>query len=160
MDLPPPVPSAAAASPRAYARAPCRFEWWLRVILAGAGGMLIALLGVARWLEPSPQGYGTHQQLGLPQCSFQEQFGRRCPACGMTTSWAYLTRGNLVGSLSVNSGGTLLGLVALASGPWLLGSGLRGRWVGGTPHEYMVIAICVSVTLVILTDWGLRLIWG
>ena len=32
---------------------------------------LAVLLGVARALEPSPQGRGTHQQLGLPPCTFE-----------------------------------------------------------------------------------------
>ncbi len=75
----------------------------------------------------------------------------------MTTSWAYLMWGNVWGSLTVNAGGTVLGLAALVTGPWLLASGIRGRWVGRPPHEFVIIGICVTVTLVIITDWILRL---
>ena len=32
--------------------------------------ILIAVLAIARWLEPDPKGFGTHMQLGLPACQF------------------------------------------------------------------------------------------
>lgn len=126
-----------------------------------AGGLsLVCLLVVARTLEPDSSGLGTHQQLGLPPCSSIGMFGVRCPACGMTTSWAYLTRGNVLAALSTNSGGTLLGVVAALAGPWLAASGFRGRWVMGVPHEYTTLGICITVTLVIFAEWLLRLTLG
>lgn len=134
------------------------FDWWLRAVMVSGGLVLIALLVTARMLEPDSAGFGTHRQLGLPPCSSQMMFGFRCPACGMTTSWAYLTRGNVLASLAVNSGGTMLGIVAMLTGPWLLASGVRGRWVGRPPHEYVMIGSCITVTLVIVTDWVLRLL--
>jgi hypothetical protein len=156
MQPPSPLPSAARVEYQANVQ-PWRFEWWLRAVMIAGGGTLIALLCVARFLSPDPGGFGTHQQLGLPPCSFVATYGRRCPACGMTTSWSHLTRGHVVTSLRVNSGGTLLGLAALVAGPWLLASGLAGRWIGRPPHELVIIGLCVSVTLVILTDWAVRL---
>ena len=74
----------------------------------------------------------------------------------MTTSWSYLTRGNLIGSLSVNAGGTLLGLVAVITGPWLVLSGLKGRWIGRPPKDWVVIGASVVLTLVIAVDWIVR----
>jgi hypothetical protein len=142
---------------RRSAAARYQWDWWWRGVLVGGGLVLIGLLATASWLEPSRDGYGTHRQLGLPACSFMQMVGCRCPSCGMTTSWAYLMRGNVWGSLSVNTGGTLLGVIALVTGPWLLVSGLRGRWVGSPPHELVVIGMCVVMMLVILTDWLLRL---
>lgn len=137
-------------------RAPARLAGWMRVVMVLGGLTLLVLLATARVLEPSARGFGTHRQLGLPDCTFIQLFGERCPACGMTTSWAYLTRGDVLSALSVNAGGTLLGLIALVSGPWLLGSGVKGRWLG-QPHEVVIITIGIAVCLVIFVDWGLRL---
>ncbi|MAP09183.1 MAG: DUF2752 domain-containing protein [Rhodopirellula sp.] len=53
-------------------------------------------------------------------------FGLRCPACGMTTSWSWLTRGDLVASASANLSGMLLGLFVVL----LLVLGLRLVWYG------------------------------
>ncbi len=54
-------------------------------MLAGAAGVI----GVARWLKPSPSGYGTHTQLGLPPCWFLKVTHYPCPSCGLTTSFAW-----------------------------------------------------------------------
>ena len=96
-------------------------------VVTGTG--LIALLAVAARLEPAEQGFGTHRGLGLPECSFVTLTGRRCPSCGMTTSWAHWMRGDVVRAVEVNAGGTLLALAATLGGPWLLVSGLRRRYV-------------------------------
>jgi hypothetical protein len=54
-------------------------------MMAGATGVL----GVARRLKPSPSGYGTHTQLGLPPCWFLRVTHYPCPSCGLTTSFAW-----------------------------------------------------------------------
>src|SRR5262245_3794824 len=134
----PPSPTLPFATPVAgeMSRAVWKFPAIIRAVMIGGGGVLVALLIVARVLTPNAEGIGTHRQLGLPPCSSQQMFGFRCPACGMTTSWAYLTRGRVWSSLSVNAGGTLLGIAAAVCGPWLLLSGVRGRWFGNPPHEF------------------------
>ncbi len=58
-------------------------------------------------LTPSSAGYGTHQQLGLPPCGFLMITGYPCPSCGLTTSWAYLVRGEILNSLKAQPFGTL-----------------------------------------------------
>lgn len=55
-------------------------------------GSSAALLLIARFLRPSPDGFGTHQQLGLPPCAFLSFTGIPCPSCGLTTSVAYAAR--------------------------------------------------------------------
>lgn len=54
----------------------------------------IATLGLARYLQPSARGFGTHEQLGLPACTFLTWTGIPCPSCGLTTSFAYAAHGH------------------------------------------------------------------
>jgi hypothetical protein len=134
-----------------------RLPWHARLLLAAVGGGLVALLVTAALLEPSPRGYGTHQQLRLPPCSFQMLFGMRCPSCGMTTSWSHMMHGHVVQSLEANSGGALLALAAIVFGPWSLVSGLRGRWLLRPLDERIALVLVVTILVVTLLDWGIRL---
>ena len=137
-----------------------RLRWLDRLVLALAGTVLLGLLVTAAWLTPNPQGMGTHQQLGLPPCTIVQWYGIRCPSCGMTTSWAHLLRGHVVAALRANAGGALLALTALACGPWLLASGLRGRWLIGPPREGLTLAIGLLIVVVTIAQWTLRLSLG
>ena len=121
---------------------------------------LLALLAVAAFLKPDPRGLGTHQQFGLPPCTFRFLFGRPCPTCGMTTSWAHLVRGQLIGALRASVGGTLLGALAVVSVPWLVVSAARGRWLGWAPNGTTVGWVASAILLVTLIDWGIRLAAG
>ena len=133
-----------------------RSRRWL--VLTAVG--LSALLGVARALEPNPLGHGTHQQLGLPPCTFMMLFNRPCPSCGMTTAWAWLMRGQVAAATRANAAGTLLGVMAVIGVPWLLVSAARGRWLPGSPNAVVWAAIAATVTLVAIIQWGWRLLGG
>jgi hypothetical protein len=135
-------------------------RWWQRLVLAGAGAILVGLLATAACLTPSSRGYGTHQRLGLPPCTIVQWFGFRCPSCGMTTSWAHMTRGQVVQAVRANSGGALLAIVAATVGPWILISGLIGRWLGGPPRESLTIAVGLAIVVTTLIDWSVRLYLG
>ena len=123
--LPPPMDRTDVATTE---RQPKLLSWRQRCLAAAVAAGLAALLAVAVALKPSPLGLGTHQQLGLPPCSFQVLFGWPCPSCGMTTSSAHLVRGQLFGALRANVGGTLLGLIAVVAAP---GWRFRPRGAGG-----------------------------
>ncbi len=137
-----------------------RFSWLVRLAMVLGGGVLVVMLAVAARLTPSARGMGTHQQLGLPPCSLVMWAGMRCPSCGMTTSWSHLMRGNVPAAVRANSGGTLLALAAITAGPWLLVSGLRGRWMWGPPRESVLLSVGIAIVAVTLVDWWLRLNWG
>jgi hypothetical protein len=92
---------------------------WAVLALLGGG-----VLWVARVLTPNSQGFGTHTQLHLPPCAFYAWTHLPCPACGLTTSFAYLADGDLrqafhahpVGPVlfALLCGGVVLSVVACA----------------------------------------------
>ena len=102
---------------------------------------------------------GTHQQLGLPPCSARVIFGVRCPACGMTTSWAHFTRGQWLASPRVNLGGFLLAFYAVAFAAASLWSAKQGRVPGVRVQQWYTVVLMV-IAGVTFVDWGLRLTWG
>ncbi len=71
---------------------------WLGLFL----GALTILL-VASWLSPDPRGFGTHTQLGLPACAFRALTTLPCPACGLTTGFAHMVRGDVLAALHANA---------------------------------------------------------
>ncbi|MEZ6137102.1 MAG: DUF2752 domain-containing protein [Pirellulaceae bacterium] len=125
-------------------------------LLAGAG--VLTLLITARILEPSAAGYGTHQQLGLPPCTSVALFNMRCPACGMTTSWALMVRGRWIESATVNAGGFLLSLIALAYLPiscyfFFWGRSSRRGWVS------LALAIGLMAALIVaIVQWCVHML--
>jgi len=104
--------------PLIYSRVPGegRLPVGQRLLALGVALAFLTPLVLASRIVPSPEGFGTHTQLGLQHCTFFERTGLPCPSCGMTTSWAWFVRGNLVASLYVQPMGTVLALIA--SGGW------------------------------------------
>ena len=123
-----------------------------RLWALGVACILLGLLGVSRWLSPHPNGMGTHQQLGLPPCTFLILFGIPCPTCGMTTSWAHLMHGNLADSWSTNPGGTCLAIIAAIAGVWSLVTSIRGRYRKLLPGR-VTGAIAFGITAITLISW-------
>jgi hypothetical protein len=76
----------------------------------------VAVLGIARCLQPDARGYGTHQQLHLPPCAFQALTGLPCMTCGMTTAFALGARGEFGRAFVTQPCGLVLflGVIALA----------------------------------------------
>ncbi|MDX1925344.1 MAG: DUF2752 domain-containing protein [Pirellulaceae bacterium] len=127
-------------------------------ILAGLSGVaVLAILITARCLEPATDGFGTHQQLGLPPCTSVALFGLRCPSCGMTTSWSLATRGELLAAGRVNCGGLLLAIIAMAYLPASCYFTWRGRSTrGGWFSLALGISILTSLAIAI-AQWLWRL---
>jgi hypothetical protein len=85
-------------------------------ILGGfvASGAL-AILAIAAWLQPSPQGHGTHTQIGLPACTWTVWFDKPCPTCGMTTAFATAGEGRWLDSFITQPAGMLLSVMTAAA---------------------------------------------
>ncbi len=73
----------------------------------------LTLLLIALHLKPSPTGTGTHTALGLADCAFLKSTGIPCPSCGMTTSFSWFARGNLVASFYIQPMGTVIAVLAV-----------------------------------------------
>jgi ABC-type glucose/galactose transport system permease subunit len=86
-----------------------------RLIALGVALACLAILVVAVRVEPSPDGLGTHTQLGYARCGYLALSGIPCPTCGMTTSFAHFVRGRLAQSAYAQPMGTFLAICASMS---------------------------------------------
>lgn len=129
---------------------------FFRIALAIAGLIGLTLIIIAVRLTPDPNGFGTHQKLGFPPCTFIELFEIPCPSCGMTTSWSYMIRGNLYRAFRANAGGAMLFLSTMVLSPWFLVSSILGKWWISPPDMVAGFFILLGITLITIVQW---LIW-
>ena len=100
--------AAAGRSPVNAAVAPSSTRILSAVLAAGC----LAVLIVAWLLNPSSEGLGTHQQLGMPECGWITAADMPCPSCGMTTAFSHAAHGDLLGSFLAQPMGMLLAVGA------------------------------------------------
>ena len=130
-----------------------------RFALLAAACALAGVLGVARWLEPDQRGYGTHEQFGLPPCAFRVLTGIPCPACGLTTSFAYAARGQLQSATAANFAGCVLVLGIAGMVPWCLISAAVGRTVGIRAPERAAMTALLAFVAIDLVVWVVRFLF-
>jgi uncharacterized protein DUF2752 len=118
---------------------------------------LIGPLVLAGVLTPSPRGIGTHRQLGLPRCSFEQAFNIPCPGCGSTTAFAHFADGQIGGAFEANIGATVLAFIMAILGPWMIATAAVGRWLGPRPALNWVLLISIAIVAVQLIDWAVRM---
>jgi hypothetical protein len=144
------VPNIYALVPRAE-----RVKLGVRLLALAIGGGCLAVLVLAASLPPNPTGMGTHRaSLGLPACNFLQTTGLPCPSCGMTTSFAWMSKGNLLASFYVQPMGAMLALLAAAS-VW---GGLYIA-ISGRPAHRLLRMLPARYTLFPLLLLGI-LAWG
>lgn len=84
---------------------------------AGAAGCL-AVLVLGASLQPSPEGHGTHEALGLPACGWAQAFDAPCATCGMTTAVSHAAQGAFLSGFLTQPAGAL-GAVGAAAMFWV-----------------------------------------
>jgi len=89
-----------------------------------------AMLTIGRFLTPSAEGLGTHQQLGMLPCGSMKAFGIPCPTCGCTTAVSHVAHFNFVSAFLTQPFGAVLGLFAGAAGALALFGLISGKWIG------------------------------
>lgn len=137
---------------------PRQFSWQFRLLLVVAAGAGLMLLWTARALEPDARGYGTHEQLGLTPCYFQELTGHVCAMCGGTTAWSHLVRGQILQAAQANLGAMLLGLVVVLVAPGLLFVAAYGRWPWQQPTLKTLLILASAWSVVVGLDWIRRIV--
>ena len=129
-----------------------------RFFAAVVGAGLLAALLLASLLRPDPRGRGTHEQLGLPPCTLATLVGLRCPACGMTTSWALATHGRLADAVRTHATGTLLAFAALVVGLASTVVAARGRRLAWQGDDTIAAVLAVALVGLVLCEWIVRLL--
>jgi hypothetical protein len=112
-------------------------------LLLAAG--CLSLLVTAAALQPSPEGVATHTNLGFARCTFLDRTGLPCPSCGMTTSFAWFVRGNVLASLYVQPMGFVLACLTAITFWVALYLAITGkpalRLLSRTPAQYYLLPL-------------------
>jgi hypothetical protein len=90
---------------------PGRADRGAGLVFGGGAGIVIA---IAMHLTPSPDGFGTHRQLGLGACTMLQLTGWPCPMCGMTTTFTLFAHLRPIDALLNQPFGLILFPVTLA----------------------------------------------
>jgi hypothetical protein len=129
-----------------------------RAFLATLAIGIVAVMITARALKPDLRGFGTHTQMGLGPCAFRELTKKPCPACGMTTAFAWTARGRIDRAWSANPAGSVIAPACILIAPWLIFVAISGRpRPFRTVEEPLVIAVLAGVAISLLT-WAVRLL--
>ncbi len=116
----------------------------------------LAVLVTAAMLAPSPEGHGTHTQLGLPPCGFLVYTGYPCPGCGLTTSFAHMIRLEVFGAFHANPFGILLFLATAAIVPISLYGIVKKLPVIDTLDRLHAEKIAIGLSIVSIVVWVVK----
>jgi hypothetical protein len=139
---------------------------WGRLFAGAIAIVCLTLLLLAVGLEPNPGGVGTHTQLQtnswmppnwVQSCNFLDRTGIPCPGCGMTTSFAWFARGNVIASFYVQPMGVFLALMC-AAGLWI---GLYLAITGKAAHRLLQMMpagrYLMAILLLGVLGWGWKI---
>ena len=128
---------------------------WVGVLVACLSG---GLLLVAAWLDPSPNGHGTHMQLGMMPCGWVMHAGIPCPSCGMTTAFSHAADGDLAASFVAQPFGMIL---AVATGIVVVVGGFTAA-TGSTLAPFLAGMVGPRVgwlaLVLLLLAWGWKIV--
>lgn len=124
-----------------------------------AGTVAVAglwLLSATAQLTPSATGTGTHEQLGLPTCGMLARTGNPCPTCGMTTAFAWMSRGRIDKAFLTQPAGAVGALTLIAAVIGCLMVAIRGV----APDLFWLAwnwrALFIGAVLLVLLSWIYR----
>lgn len=139
-------------------------QHWVRALLVVVVVGLITVFAIAIYLDPyrggQPLQAEAHRQLGLPPCSFKEMTGAPCPSCGMTTSFAFMVRGDVWHAAQANFVGALLAAFCMVLIPWGVASVVVGRFLFVSSVERVATRLVVAFFLLMLLRWVVVLLLG
>jgi hypothetical protein len=136
---------------------PVEHPVYSRMYAAGVAAVALAVLMTAAWLRPDPSEAGTHRQLGLPPCGFYMMTGLPCPTCGMTTSFAYAVRGQVVHAVHAQAAGLALAAATAVAAVLGLFTAFTGKRVCVNWYRVNPTRLIWLVTLGFLLAWGLKI---
>lgn len=128
-----------------------RAERWTCAVLAAAG---LAVLGVAAWLDPSPDGVGTHRALGLAPCGWMVSMNLPCPSCGMTTAFSHAAHGSFLRSAFVQPMGFVLAIGTAAGAVTCLHTALTGSRLAHVLGSRITARALLALGILALLAWG------
>ena len=119
---------------------------------------IVTVFAVALFLQPDPNGHGTHTQLGLPPCGFFLLTGHPCPGCGLTTSFAHMIRAQLISGVRANPFGVALFLSLAAILPLSIVAWLK-RWsIQDTVLRFQIDRWALMLAIMAVASWVGRLV--
>ncbi|MCE9563406.1 MAG: DUF2752 domain-containing protein [Planctomycetes bacterium] len=136
---------------------------YARFGLLAVAAVLACVFGAAFYINPygpdgSPRTMATHTQLGMPPCNFVMMMGKPCPACGMTTSFSLLVRGDVAASMRANWTGTIIAVLWALAMVWALASGIKNRPLfipQGRGELILTVVVGVVLTLMLIRWVGI-----
>ena len=118
--------------PRVFEKTPAQARLEVRLWCSFVFAMCAAMMALALYLHPDPFGIGmgTHQELGLPPCGWQQHLGIPCPTCGCTTAVSYFAHAHPLKSFLTQPFGFAVALIATLLLPLTLWGIVTGQWKG------------------------------
>lgn len=124
-------------------------------LLIAAGCLTVLILALR--VRPSESGMGTHVHLGMSSCAWLERTRLPCPSCGMTTSFAWFARGNLLASAYVQPAG-FVGAVVTTIVFWVtLYAALTAKPVAELLHRLPAKYTWLAVLVLAMGAWGWKI---
>ena len=130
------------------------------MVWAGVAAACAALLGLARYLPPDGRGFGTHQQLGIPPCSFVLTSGLPCPTCGMTTAFSLVMHGRPWSAFKAQPAGALLCIATVGLLAASVYAAVTGRIVSVNWDRLGPVRLALGAALLLMLAWGFKIAYG
>ena len=138
--------------------------WSLRVEGAGrwgwmlVSGLCLGAIVTAAILKPDPRGHGTHEQLGLPPCSFMLTTGLPCPTCGMTSAFSLVVRGKVLEGIIAQPASAALCLLTIIMLPISLWTVATGRSICVNWDRLGAVRVSLAFAMIFVGAWGFKLL--